>query len=152
MKNLHLGALFSSFVVLAALSGGCTTTVDGGNGGGNPGGGTSNGGASNGGTSNGDSSNGGTSASLDGSYAGTYAGDDTGPVSMTVTGDKVDVVVKVASKSYAGSGDMSGSSIDFGVGTGNGVVVTFAGSFADGRGSGTWRSSVGGKGTWSVSK
>jgi hypothetical protein len=150
MKNLHLGALFSSFFVLAALSGGCTTNVDGGNGGGNPsGGGTSNGGTSNGGPSNGGTS---PSASLDGSYSGTYAGDGSGPVSMTVTGDKVDVVVKVESKSYAGSGDMSGSSIDFGVGTGNGVIVTFAGSFADGKGSGSWRSSIGGKGTWSVAK
>lgn len=152
MKTHRLSPLLSLTLVAAAVACGvgCTTTVDG-----RSAEGGSNGSASNGGASNaGETTNAGGSGAtrLDGSYAGSYAGDATGPVTMTVTRDKVDVVVKVDGRSYAGSGDLDGASIDFGVGTGNGVVVTFQGRFADGAGSGTWRSSVGTKGSWSVAR
>jgi hypothetical protein len=93
------------------------------------------------------------SGGLAGSYSGTYQGDASGPVTMTIAGDTIDVVVTVAGTKYPASGQLSGSGgLSVGIGTGNGVTVTFEGTFAGSKGSGTWSSSVATKGTWSVSK
>ncbi len=94
-----------------------------------------------------------TGTALDGSYSGTFRGDDTGPVTMTVSGTNVDVVATVGGKQYPASGTLTASgAVNVGIGVGAGVVVTFDGTFADGKGSGTWKSSVATKGTWSVAK
>mgnify|MGYP003373601286 CR=1 FL=1 len=93
------------------------------------------------------------SASHDGAYSGTYAGHDKGPVTMSVAGTNVDVVATVGGKPYPGSGTLNGAgAVNVGVGVGGGLIVTFEGSFASGKGTGTWRSSAGGKGTWSVAR
>ncbi|MBX3186851.1 MAG: hypothetical protein KF819_07545 [Labilithrix sp.] len=130
MKTLFLGSL----IVACALFG-CSSSTQG-----------------TGGNSSGNNASGGTT-SLDGSYSGSYAGDDTGPVRMTISGDDIDVVVKVGAQEYPASGKVtSGGKVTVGIGAGNGVTVTFDGSFANGSGSGTWKSSIATKGTWSVSK
>lgn len=99
------------------------------------------------------SSSGSTAASLDGHYTGTYTGDDSGPVTMTVSGTSVDVVATVAGKDYPGSGGISESGgVSVGLGAGNGVTVKFEGTFANGKGSGTWASTVGTTGAWSVAR
>jgi len=104
-------------------------------------------------SSSGTTSSSGSAATLDGSYSGTYSGSDNGPVTMTVSGSKVDVVATVSGKSYPGSGEVGpGGVATVGLGAGDGVTVTFDGTFANGKGSGTWKSTVGGKGTWSVAK
>lgn len=91
--------------------------------------------------------------SPDGAYTGTFSGDDKGPVTMTVAGTNVDVVVTVGGKQYPASGSLDTTgAIDVGIGVGSGVIVTFAGTFASGKGSGTWKSSAGGKGTWAVAR
>lgn len=88
-----------------------------------------------------------------GSYRGTYTGSDTGTVTMTVSGSNVDVVATVAGKEYPASGSIgSGGSIAVGLGAAEGVTVTFEGTFANGKGSGTWKSTIGGSGTWSVTR
>jgi hypothetical protein len=93
------------------------------------------------------------SASHDGAYSGTYSGDDKGPVTMNVSGANVDVVATVGGKQYPGSGTLDAAgAVSVGIGVGGGLIVTFEGSFAGGKGSGTWRSSAGGKGTWSVAR
>lgn len=93
------------------------------------------------------------SASHDGAYAGTYSGDDKGPVTMNVSGANVDVVATVGGKQYPGSGALDAAgAVNVGVGVGGGILVTFEGSFASGKGSGTWRSSAGAKGSWSVAR
>ena len=138
---------FGSFLVVASLvigalgAAGCSSTTTDSN---DPG----TGGGTSGGTS-------GTPAgsSLAGSYKGTYRGDDQGAVSMTITGNDIDVVANVAGKDYAASGAVTGSGgVSVGIGTGDGVVVTFEGTFTSTGGSGTWRSSVATKGTWSVAR
>jgi hypothetical protein len=134
MNNLRL--LVSLCLVTASLlaSAGCTSNVTDANG-----------------TSSGNPPP--ASSGLAGSYAGSYGGDDSGPVTMTITGDKVDVVATVGGKQYPGSGQVSGSGgVSVGLGAGNGVTVTFQGTFGSGKGSGTWSSSIGTKGSWSVAK
>ncbi|MBX3231751.1 MAG: hypothetical protein KIT84_42670 [Labilithrix sp.] len=91
--------------------------------------------------------------SLDGTYSGIYSGDGTGPVTMTISGTNIDVVVTVSGKQYPATGSVTADGgVSVGVGTGEGVVVTFQGTFANGKGSGTWQSSISTKGSWSVSK
>lgn len=95
----------------------------------------------------------GSSSSFEGSYSGTYSGDSSGPVTMEISGDKVDVVATVSGTKYPGSGNIqSNGSVTIGVGAGAGVTVTFSGTFASGKGSGSWQSTAGTKGSWSVSK
>lgn len=135
-----------SFLVVASLvlgsfgSAGCSSTTTTGSD--DPG---------SGGTSSGTS---GTPAgNLAGSYKGSYSGDDQGAVRMTITGNDIDVVANVAGKDYAASGAVTGNGgVSVGIGTGDGVVVTFEGTFTSTGGSGTWRSSVATKGAWSVSR
>jgi hypothetical protein len=113
---------------------------------------TSSGGTSGGGTSGGGTS-GAPAASLAGSYSGTFEGDSSGPLTMTITGDKIDVVATVSGKPYPASGNVgSNGAVSLGVGVGDGVTVTFSGTFANGAGSGTWSSSIATNGTWSVKK
>jgi hypothetical protein len=91
--------------------------------------------------------------SLAGTYKGAYQGDATGAVRMTIGGDDIDVVANVGGKDYAASGVLADNGgVSVGIGTGDGVVVTFEGTFTSTGGSGTWRSSVATKGTWSVSR
>lgn len=93
------------------------------------------------------------SASHDGAYTGTYGGDDKGPVTMNVSGANVDVVANVGGKQYPGSGALDAAgAVSVGIGVGGGLIVTFEGTFAGGKGTGTWRSSAGAKGTWSVAR
>lgn len=93
------------------------------------------------------------SSSFEGSYSGTYSGDSSGPVTMEIDGDKVDVVATVSGTKYPGSGNIqSNGNVSIGVGAGAGVTVTFSGTFASGKGSGSWQSTAGTKGSWSVSK
>ena len=64
-------------------------------------------------------------AALAGSYSGTYQGDAKGPVTMTITGQAIDVVVTVGGKNYAASGAVASSGgVSVGIGTGDGVTVT----------------------------
>jgi hypothetical protein len=89
----------------------------------------------------------------DGQYAGTYSGDDSGPVSMNVSGTSVDVTATVGGIKYPGSGGISSNGgVSVGIGAGNGVTVSFEGVFANGEGSGTWKSTVGTHGDWSVAR
>lgn len=93
------------------------------------------------------------SGAFAGSYKGTYSGDSSGPVTMTISGDTVDVVATVNGTNYPGSGKVeSGGGVSVGVGAGGGITVTFSGTFANSKGSGTWQSTAGTKGSWSVSK
>lgn len=99
------------------------------------------------------SSDGTGSSSFEGSYSGTYAGDATGPVTMEISDDKIEVVATVSGTKYPGSGNVqSNGGVSVGVGAGAGVTVTFSGTFGSGKGSGSWQSTAGTKGTWSVSK
>lgn len=95
----------------------------------------------------------GSSSSFEGTYSGTYSGDASGPVTMEISGDKVDVVATVSGTKYPGSGNVqSNGSVSIGVGASAGVTVTFSGTFGSGKGSGSWQSTIGTKGSWSVSK
>jgi hypothetical protein len=124
----------------------CTSTVE------SP---TSSGGSN---TSSGSNNSSGSSGSeetgVSGSYSGSYTGDGNGAVSMNVASDrKIDVTANVNGTNHKGQGDVaSDGSVTLGVGAGGDVVVTFTGKFANGKGSGTWRSSISTSGTWSVSK
>ncbi len=72
---------------------------------------------------------------------------------MTVSGSSVDVVATVAGKNYPGSGEISSNGgVSVGLGAGNGVTVTFEGTFSGGKGSGSWKSTAGTKGAWSVAR
>ena len=72
---------------------------------------------------------------------------------MTITATAIDVVATVGGTKYPGSGTVgAGGTVAVGIGAGDGVTVTFEGTFANGAGSGTWKSTVGGKGTWSVKR
>ena len=99
------------------------------------------------------SGSGSVAGSLDGQYTGTYSGDDSGPVTMNVSGTSVDVSATVGGTKYPGSGNLAANGgVSVGLGTGNGVTVTFEGTFANGKGSGTWKSTVGTHGAWSVAR
>lgn len=99
------------------------------------------------------SPSGNASSSLDGQYSGTYSGDDSGPVTMNVSGTNVDVTATVGGTKYPGSGGITTTGgVSVGLGAGNGVTVTFEGTFANGKGSGTWRSTAGTHGAWSVAR
>jgi hypothetical protein len=95
---------------------------------------------------------------LAGTYTGSYTGHDSGSLTMTIDANGA---VSLAAHSYlwgdfAGNGTLRGD-IATATGTGGGAGVTFQfdGQFAldsTAKGSGTWRSSNGASGTWSVSR
>jgi len=94
------------------------------------------------------------STSLAGTYRGAYAGDGSGAVTMIVGADgTLDVTAEVDGTPERGQGKVGADGgVNVGIGAKNGVVVTFTGSFANGRGQGTWRSTLSTSGSWSVSK
>jgi hypothetical protein len=139
MSNRTLSSLFVILAVIAGVEG-CSSSTDG------TGGQTSSGGSPS-------TSGSPSSSSLAGAYSGTYQGDAKGTVSMTITGQTIDVIANVAGKNYAASGAVTGAGgVSVGIGTGDGVTVTFEGTFTSAGGSGTWTSSVATHGTWSVAK
>jgi hypothetical protein len=73
---------------------------------------------------------------------------------MAVASDgKIEVTATVLLIDYKGQGTVGADgATSVGVGAANGVVVTFAGTFAGGKGTGTWTSSDDDSGTWSVTK
>jgi len=73
---------------------------------------------------------------------------------MVVAADgSIDVTVVVTGQEYKASGAIGANgAVNSGVGVGGGTVVTFVGTFTSNGGSGTWSSTAGTKGTWTVTK
>lgn len=136
---------FAAMALVACSSSNDNTSSSGGSSG------TSSGGSSSSSSSSSGSS--GSTASIDGKYTGRYEGDATGAVEMTVGNGKVDVIANVAGTNYPGTGNVNeNGDVTAGVLADQGVTVSFSGKLADGKGVGTWSSSLGTKGSWSVSK
>jgi hypothetical protein len=100
------------------------------------------------------SSGGASQSSLAGTYRGSYGGDAEGDVTMLLGADgTLAVTAEVNGIDEKGEGKVAANgSVSIGIGAKNGVVVTFDGTFANGRASGTWRSNLSTSGSWSASK
>jgi hypothetical protein len=98
----------------------------------------------------------GGATSFSGSYQGTYTGTTEGALEMDVDASlETMITASVAGQNYsAGSTLSQDGTLSFGLGIGQGVVVTFTGRFTrDSRsatGSGNWTGSDGGHGTWTA--
>jgi len=93
-------------------------------------------------------------AALAGRYSGRYVGDGTGAVTMVLAADgTLDVTATVDGAPKTGRGEVADDgSVTLGVGGNAEGYVTFTGTFANGKASGTWKSSFSTSGTWSVAK
>jgi hypothetical protein len=93
-------------------------------------------------------------SSFAGTYRGSYGGDAEGDVTMLLgTDGTLAVTAEVNGIDEKGEGKVAANgSVSIGIGAKNGVVVTFDGTFANGRASGTWRSNLATSGSWSASK
>jgi hypothetical protein len=95
---------------------------------------------------------------LSGIYAGSYLGTTNGTLEMKVSASlEVSATANVAGHDYTGDGTLAeDGTLSFGIGIAQGIVATFEGKFieqgAGVSGSGTWASSDGGAGTWSLTR
>jgi len=94
-----------------------------------------------------------------GSYAGSYSGNDFGSVTMTIdVGGNVGLTAtsSLNGARYSGTGNLDAATGSMtGAGTCGAASCAIAGTFTPGppaRGSGTWSSSIGGSGNWSVQR